>query len=199
MSSLAKISSEIGKKDVIVDVIPLGECVHPAATETCLVLIKVVDSDTFYSFHLNSYDVVDRYEKNDIEQFLNKLRGRIFCFSKRTVLHQLKVDNLLDLSLICFIESGDIFEQDVYDTASHLFFRNKYQNHLELNKIIPSNNHISRFLDMCEDAKIHIKKKYEESYYEVNTSIIETLQSIESHGLQIDFDEFIKHFPDKKH
>ena len=199
MNTLAQISSEIGKRDVILDVIPLCECVHPAATDPCLALIKVIDVDKFFCIHINSYDSGVFHTKYEVEQLLNKLRGRIFCFSKRKVLHQLEVDNLLDLSLVSFIETGDVFDQDEYDTSSHLFFKNKYQNHNELNKIIPSNNHISRFLDMCEDVKSYVKKKYEDSYYEVNKSIIETLQSIESHGLQIDTDEFSKHFSDKDH
>ncbi len=199
MNQLTKISSEIGKKDIIMDVIPLSESTHPTVTQPCLVLIKIVLTDQFYCLHIDSYDDFTCYKKSEIEQFLNKRRGRIFCFSKRKVLHQLNVNNLLDLSLVCFIEQGDTIEQDDYDTSSHLFFKNKYQNHNEINKIIPANNHISRFLDMCEDVKVYVKKKYDDSYHVVNSAIIETLQSIESHGLQIDSEQFEKHFPERKH
>lgn len=199
MNGLKTIFSEIGKKDIILDVIPMCESIHPAVTDLCVVLVKVVDVDKFYCLYVNSYDSSLTFDKSEIEQHINKLRGRIFCFSKRKVLHQLKINNLLDLSLASFIDSGDVFEHEEYDTSSHLFFKNKYLNHNELNKIIPVNNHISKFLDMCEDIKIHIKKKYEDSYYEVNKSIVETLQSIESHGLHVNNEEFSKHFPDKQH
>lgn len=199
MNLVKKIVSEIGKKDIILDVVSLSDFRHPASDEPCLVLIKVVTNNKWYSIHIDTYDSVEFVSKDDIINLLNTIRGRIFCFSKRKVLHLLKINNLHDLSLISFIESGDIIDQDEYDTSSHIFFRNKYNHHNELNKIIPVNNHISRFLDVCEDVEVHIKKTYDDSYHNVNTSIIETLQSIESHGLYVDMVEFEKHFPDKKH
>lgn len=194
-----QIISQIGKKDVILDVVPLTDFKHPAAVQPCLVLIKIVGTDTFYVNHINTCDSSSLCKRTEIEELINNLRGRVFCFSKRKVMHQLNVKNVNDLSLASFMEHGDTFDQDEYDTSSHLFFKNKYQNHDELNKIVPSNNHVSRFLDMCEDVTTHIKKKYDDAYHNVNTSIIETLQSIESHGIQIDPVEFEKHFPDKKH
>ena len=197
--TLDEIKNVIGTKDIIVDVVPLSDNHHPASVEPCLVLIKAVGSNQICSVHINTYDSSTLYTKNVVSKFLNRLKNRIFCFSKRKVLHQLEVDMLYDLCLVMFMENGDIIEQDEYDTSAHSFFKNKYINNVELNKIVPTNNHMTRFVDMCEEIEPYIKKKYEESYFEVNTSIIETLQKIEVNGLHINTEEFEKHFPDKKH
>jgi hypothetical protein len=197
--TLDEIKNVIGLKDIILDVVPLSDCHHPASVEPCLVMIKAVGVDRVCVIHIDTYDSSVFYTKSIVSKFLNKLKNRIFCFSKRKVLHQLNVNKLYDLCLVMFMETGEIIEQDEYDTSSHLFFKNKYTTHIESNKIIPSNNHISRFVDMCEDMELHIKKKYEESYFELNGPIIETLQQIEANGLQVNMEEFKKHFPDKKH
>jgi len=197
--TLDEIKHVIGLKDIILDVVPLSDSHHPASVEPCLVMIKAVGVDRVCMIHIDTYDSSVFYTKSMVSKFLNKLKNRIFCFSKRKVLHQLNVNKLYDLCLVMFMETGEIIEQDEYDTAAHLFFKNKYTTHIESNKIIPSNNHISRFVDMCEDMEPHIKKTYEDSYFELNGSIIETLQQIESNGLQVNLEEFEKHFPDKKH
>ena len=122
MNRLKKIVSEIGKKDIILDVVPMSDFRHPAAVEPCLVLIKVVSNSKWYTIQINTYDTTEFVSKDDVVDQLNNVRGRIFCFSKRKILHLLKINNLHDLSFASFIESGDIVDQDEYDTASHIFF-----------------------------------------------------------------------------
>ncbi len=197
--NLDDIKKVIGRKDIILDVVPISDNHHPASVEPCLVMIKAVGVKQVCTIHVDTYDTNSFYTKTTVQTFLNKLSNRMFCFSKRKVLHQLNVENLYDLSLVMFMENGDIIEQDEYDTASHLFFKNKYGNHLELNKIVPTNNHISRFVDMCDECEGHVKKQYEDAYFELNGSIVETLQKIEANGLYVDLEQFEKHFPDKKH
>ena len=197
--NLDDIKKVIGIKDIILDVVPLSDNHHPASVEPCLVMIKAVGVNKVFTIHIDTYDTTSFKTKSVVQKFLNKLSNRIFCFSKRKVLHQLNVDGLHDLSLVMFMEKGDIIEQDDYDTASHLFFKNKYVNHIELNKIVPTNNHISRFVDMCEEGETYIRKQYEDAYFDLNGSIVETLQKIEANGLYVDLEQFEKHFPDKKH
>jgi hypothetical protein len=196
--TLDEIKNVIGTKDIILDVVPMSDYHHPASVEPCLVMIKTVGGSRVCSIHINTYDSSVFYTKDVVSKFLNKLKNRIFCFSKCKVLHQLNVTNVYDLCLVMFMETGDIIDREEYDTAAHSFFKNKYATHIESNKIIPVNNHTSRFVDMCEDVESHIKKKYEDSYFELNGPIIETLQKIESNGLYVNTEEFEKHFPDKK-
>ena len=97
MNLIKKIVSEIGKKDIILDVVSLSDFRHPASDEPCLVLIKVVSNNKWYSIHIDTYDSVEFVSKDDIISLLNTIRGRIFCFSKRKILHLLKIQGTAEV------------------------------------------------------------------------------------------------------
>ena len=199
VKSLSEIQKIILRRDIILDVVPLSDEFHVAYTEPCVVLIYAIDNKQVFDIPINVVDHVTNYTKDDVYKMLNKVRGRIFCLNKKKVLHQFELQRLYDLSLIMFLETGEIIEDDEYNTSSHSFFKHKYHNHRELNKIIPTNNHVSKFIEICNDVVTYIRKNYDEAYYGINNLLIETLQTIEKHGLHINADEFNKHFPDKTH
>ena len=153
--TLDEIKNVIGLKDIILDVMPLSDSHHPASVEPCLVMIKAVGVDRVCTIHIDTYDSSVFYTKSMVSKFLNKLKNRIFCFSKRKVLHQLNVNKLYDLCLVMFMETGEIIEQDEYNTAAHSFFKNKYTTHIESNKIIPKYESSYVFL-ICGSISSHI-------------------------------------------
>lgn len=196
---LTEIEKHIVRRDIILDIVPLSNDFHVASIGLCLVLIYCVDDQQFFSIPIDSTDHGLNYNKDDVCKMLNKVRGRIFCINKKKVLHQFELQKLYDLSVIMFFETGEIVEDDEYNTTSHTFFKHKYHNHKELNKIIPSNNHISKFLDICKDVVVYIRKNYEAAYYDINNLLVETLQNIEKQGIYVNIDQFNQHFSDKTH
>jgi hypothetical protein len=127
------------------------------------------------------------------------MSNRIYCISKKRLLHFIKVDNLLDLSVKVFFETGEIIDECDYDTPSHRFFKKKYESLEEINKIIPYTNHIAKFLDICDVVEKHAITSNDHSYHEVINVVLDTLYKIEKNGLYIDENEFAIHFPDKQH
>jgi hypothetical protein len=196
---LSEILSRIGLHDIIIDVIPLSDVYHPTTVPPAMVLVKCVGMNSCVVIPIDCYDTSIRISKSEVELFFRQIRGKIYCFSKKKILHQLQINNLYDLSLKMFLKSGEIIDECEYDTSCHTFFKNQYGLHKEINKIIPHTSHLSKFLDICKDIEPSIKYDTEDSYIRINNDVLETFQKIESHGLAVDFEEFSLHFNDKTH
>lgn len=194
---LSEILSTIGLCDVIIDVIPMSDVYHPSTIEPSIVIIKCVGMTNCIVIPIDCYDTSVRINKSEVEHFFKQIRGKIYCFSKKKILHQIKVDNLYDLSLKIFLKTGEIIDETEYDTSCHSFFKNSYNLHKEINKIIPYTSHVSRFLDICKDIEVGIKYDTEDSYLHINNDVLETFQKIESNGIAVDIEEFSSHFNDK--
>jgi DNA polymerase I-like protein with 3'-5' exonuclease and polymerase domains len=196
---LHELLDKIGDEDIIIDVIPASEEHHPAAVSALLVLIKIVGHNDVYTVPVDCYDFSNNVSRKQVELFFSELTCDVYCFSKKKILHLVNIDGLLDLSLKMFLMTGEIIDECDYETAAHRFFKNKYKTHVELNKIIPHTNHISKFLDVCKDVESYVNKFNEDSYKRINEDVIETLQTIEKSGICVDIDVFTDHFPDKGH
>lgn len=199
VKELSDIQKWVDDDDIIVDVIPLSEEHHPAASSPCVVLIKKVKQDGHQLIPIDCYDYNRNFSKDDVRSFFKTLRSNVYCVSKKKFLHLMSVDSLLDLSLKVFFKNGEIIEDDDYTNRSYSFFKNKYGSHKELNKIVPSSIHVAKFLDICKDIEDHAVKSSDKSYYSVNKIVLETLYHIEKSGLYVDVDEFNTHFPEKEY
>jgi len=196
---LEQIRSKIENEDVIIDVVSLSDTHHPAVSGTLMVLIKCVGEKECFVIPIDSYDFLTRVTIQQTEEFFKQHNGTVYCFSKKKILHHLKIENLYDLSLKIFLQTGEIIDETEYDSSCHTFFRNEYKDHRELNKIVPHTCHISRFLDICKDIEPSIRVSMDDSYKRINNDIIETFQKIESNGISVNIDEFASHFPEKQH
>lgn len=196
---LHELFGKIGDADIIIDVIPASEEHHPASASALLVLIKIVGHKDVYTIPMDCYDFHNMVDRDQIESFFSELSCNVYCFCKKKILHLIHIDRLLDVSLKMFLMTGEIIDVCDYETAAHMFFKNKYKTHIELNKIIPHTNHISKFLDACKDVEYYIDKPNDDSYKRINKDVIETLQKIEKSGICVDIDVFSDHFPDKGH
>lgn len=199
VKTLLNIQKWLNNDDIIIDVISMSDNYHPAVSGACVLIIKKIGKNECQYIPIDCYDSAENFTKAQVEDFFKLFRGKIFCLFKKKVLHLIKIDNLLDLSLIMFLETGEILEEEDYNTTAHTFFNHKYQQHRDLNKIIPVTNHISKFLDFCDEVEGYAYKKQDQSYYNINNIVIDALFQIESNGLFVDRNEFINHFDDKQY
>lgn len=199
VEELADIQKWIEGDDIIIDAIPMSDDHHPVTTKVCFVILKKIGSLDYKIISMDCYDHPENFSKHNVESFFESISNKKYCISKKKLSHLIKIEGLIDLSLKVFFETGEIIDESDYDTTAHSFFKHKYGYHTEINKIVPCTNHVSKFLDICKDIEPHATKSGDHSYYDVNNIVLGTLHKIESGGLFIDKDEFINHFPDKKH
>ena len=67
--NLDEIKKVIGRKDIILDVVPLSDNHHPASVEPCLVMIKAVGVDQVCTVHVNTYDTESFTTKISLQKF----------------------------------------------------------------------------------------------------------------------------------
>ena len=194
---LSEIQKKINGNDVIIDVVSLSTEYHPAANSASFLILKIVGNSDHYVIPINCYDFEFNFQLKDVENFFKLLSCKVYCFSKKKILHLIHLNNLIDLSLYMFLKTGETIDEDDYFTASYDFYRKRYPYHKELNKIIPMTNHVSKFLDICKDIEPYVFNKIDSAYDNINISVIETLKKIESVGLAVNLEEFSKHFGDK--
>jgi hypothetical protein len=139
--------------------------------------------------------------KLDVEQLkydLNRLGGKKWVFDKKKFSHVLPLQNLFDINIIFFISDGKVDDYSEYDTASHNFYKQKFSNYSDLNKVIPITKHLEKFEQMCVESLKRVRNvRLDSSFNDLNGIITDNLQILEKNGLKVDEDIFNTHFGDK--
>jgi hypothetical protein len=136
--------------------------------------------------------------KESVEAFiLNKL-GNIYAIDGKRLRYFTKRDTgLFCLKMAKYLITGDIIDENKYNTVAHNFFCQKYEHRPDINKIIPIAKHFEKYEKLVASIKIDtswFKSKYYKLYAEIAPRLF---NQIESEGISIDNDGFFSHYTPK--
>ena len=186
------------KNPIILWAVSSDESLHPCSTDVSAIFIKDTINRTTQCFGFNHPDL-KTVDKNTFINDLNALTIKKWVFDKKSFIQLLPVKNLLDFNLYNHIENNRIVEEHSYETVAHKFVYRTKRGCGDLNKVVPILKHKEVFEGMCDEF-FNVKPEYVDDGYKMeNDVVIETLAELESNGIYVNADCFLKHFDAKIH
>ena len=117
-----------------------------------------------------------------IEQ-LNSLNfNKIYVPNK----NELNFDNLIDVSMLYYLNTNKVLENDC-DSDTHNYFERKYYRFNNLNKLIPIYKHLEYCRKIVQKMKRIVEVCTEDKVFKIyNNDVLSNLEFIESSGLKVD-------------
>ncbi len=185
----------IGNNPLILWAIPSDQFLHPCATDVSVVFVKNLNTKETCCISFNHPDIPANVSKILFSTYLNSNSSQKWVFDKKLFLQFINVKNLLDINLFNHIEYDNIIEKYEFETSAHKFiYKTKYDCG-DLNKAVPILKHKEMFERMCEEFfKMKVDNRLDEGFKKENDIIIETLSELESNGIYVNKERFIRYF-----
>jgi hypothetical protein len=184
--------------DLICDVVQVDDRFHPCVSTPALFFSYNIQKQTTNVVSINHNDSSFKIDIEQLKYDLNRLNGKKWVFDKKKFSHILPIQNLFDINIIFFISDGNVDDYSEYDTASHTFYKQKFFNYSDLNKVIPLTKHLEKFEEMCGESLKRVRNvRLDSSFNDLNGIITDNLQILEKNGLKVDEEVFNTHFGDK--
>ena len=159
---------------------------HPKATNLCLLYVKMLDGD------LNEYILPFRHTDAinlNPEKYMDIIwsRQNKYTYDKKKLLHFFDWKNVYDVQINHYLKTNQPLETDDISTNAHEYFNRKYYNNPNVNCVIPIMKHLEwcrKMLDKIKLCAFTGTKETELISNIYNSEVLESLQSIESNGLQ---------------
>ena len=172
-------------KEAFVEIIPYHDNIHPALNDVSLLYIKPFDSTKGYMLGIDHSETFS-LSKTLINDVLNKIE-KIWVRDKKSSLYYFQTKAFHDLSILAptYIPPS---------TQAHNYLYSHNPTYTKINRIIP----ISKHYEKCETIYNQIIKLIPNKlppYYDFyNTKAILAFLLIEKNGININKNEFNKHF-----
>ena len=114
---------------------------------------------------------------------LNRLKFKKVYVPNRS---ELELDNMIDISLLYYLNTNNPLELD-FELNTHNYFERKYYRFSNLNKLIPIYKHLEYCRKVVDKMKRIVEVCEENDVFHIyNNSVLENLKFIESAGLKVD-------------
>ena len=107
-----------------------------------------------------------------------------YTYDKKKLLHFLDLENVIDVNLLNYMNTGQPIVLDDLDTNAHHFLKMKYYKKENINNVIPIMKHVEKCRKMVKVLKDTIEKNIQYVNLSYNNQILDDLRFIESNGLQ---------------
>lgn len=126
--------------------------------------------------------------------FLDSVEN-LFVYDKKSFSSFYQRDDIVDLSLLEWYDSGQVTLEEI-DTTAHNFFLKNYSQFSDLNTLIPIYKHAEKSYSIVEHfLELAASFEFSKPFSKFNTIVLDSLYYVESSGLCIDkkiFSEKIK-------
>jgi len=181
-----KFMTEFKNNDSVVVPIECDPNIHPIQTELCLLYVRFLDGDTEeYVLPFRHSDAVNLEHK-----YIKKTNTpkNVYTYDKKKLLHFLDWKNVFDVQMNYYLEKNVPLIIDEVTTNAHRYFYSVHYKTPNINCAVPLMKHIE-YCRKLVDEKIKIaaimgNKLTEPTFKTYNFDVLESLQSIESNGLQ---------------
>ncbi len=176
---------EFNKVDSIVIPIECDLNSHPKDTLLCLLYVKTISE--------NSKEYILPFRHSDalnLETYMIDslwTTKNVYTYDKKKLLHFFDWKNTYDVQMNYYLEKNEPLIVDDILTNAHEYFHRKYYGKPNINCIVPIMKHLEwcrNVVDVLKVAGIIGKKETESVYNIYNEDVLESLQQIESNGLQ---------------
>ena len=182
----SKFGKDFNEYSSVVIPIQCDENKHPKATNLCLLYVKMLDGD------LNEYILPFRHTDAinlNPEKYMDIIwsRQNKYTYDKKKLLHFFDWKNVYDVQINHYLKTNQPLETDDISTNAHEYFNRKYYNNPNVNCVIPIMKHLEwcrKMLDKIKLCAFTGTKETELISNIYNSEVLESLQSIESNGLQ---------------
>ena len=182
----SKFGKDFNEYSSVVIPIQCDENKHPKATNLCLLYVKMLDGD------LNEYILPFRHTDAinlNPEKYMDIIwsRQNKYTYDKKKLLHFFDWKNVYDVQINHYLKTNQPLETDDISTNAHEYFNRKYYNNPNVNCVIPIMKHLEWCRKMLDKIKLCAFTGTKETEFIsniYNSEVLESLQSIESNGLQ---------------
>jgi hypothetical protein len=172
-----------------------------------------LDTHKDYVINFNHYDGLFKLSIKEVENAINTrfVDGNLFVSDKKSFTHLLNLNNLIDINVLLFLGYIDsaISSEISIRSIEELYYQSlpqRFSNHHKiknLNSVIPLAVHTRILNEQARmisnlNLSVIINSKENKAFKAINNTMIQNFKQLESAGLKIDKELFIKHF-DKKH
>ena len=182
----SKFGKDFNEYSSVVIPIQCDENKHPKATNLCLLYVKMLDGD------LNEYILPFRHTDAinlNPEKYMDIIwsRQNKYTYDKKKLLHFFDWKDVYDVQINHYLKTNQPLEIDDISTNAHEYFNRKYYNNPNVNCVIPIMKHLEWCRKMLDKIKLCAFTGTKETEFIskiYNSEVLESLQSIESNGLQ---------------
>jgi len=176
--------------EIVVDIIPLFNRLHPAVNTPATVFLFGLQTGKSAMINILHYDLPTTLTLDDVKGLFLELEKThvFFVFNRKRILHFLNLKSF-DLSLLHKHIDSDIVENfDNYNLRG------------EEAHVTPLSIHLSLFKKKCKTIDKSVLKNVTDSgFMFYNSSVSENLQILEQNGISVDIKQFSQHFPNKEY
>ncbi len=182
----SKFGKDFNEYSSVVIPIQCDENKHPKATNLCLLYVKMLDGA------LNEYILPFRHTDAinlNPEKYMDIIwsRQNKYTYDKKKLLHFFDWKNVYDVQINHYLKTNQPLEIDDISTNAHEYFNRKYYKNPNVNCVIPIMKHLEWCRKMLDKIKLCAFTGTKETEFIskiYNSDVLESLQSIESNGLQ---------------
>ena len=172
---LKKFLKEYKLKDSIIIPISSDERKHPLDTDVCLLYVHTFDEEYILPLRHNECLNIDM---PNLESKTKK-----YTIDKKRLLHFFDLDNVIDVTMLNYMNRGVGLDLDNLDTDAHSFLNMRFYKKPNMNRVIPVLKHIEKcrsivktLIDIIENNEQPVNMSY-------NNEILDNLSFIEKNGL----------------
>jgi hypothetical protein len=170
---------------------------HAYNNKISLIFVKfMVDDDDCWCLPINHNEA--RILSNSLEKFISSLETSSavkLVRNKKDIIHLFGKDfGFIDLGVVEYLENGNTSDQIPPETNSHIFIKNNFRGISDVNCSIPLYKHATVFKKIKMADNFSLKCLSDEGFKFVNNIMTNCFAELESIGMRIDDDKFIKVF-----
>ena len=158
---------------------------HPKDTKLCLLYIKTISKDSKeYILPFRHSDAVN-LETYMIDSLWTP--KNVYTYDKKKLLHFFNWKDTYDVQMNYYLEKNEPLVVDDVLTNAHEYFHRKYYGKPNINCVIPIMKHLEwcrKVVDILKVAGVIGLKEKQSVYNIYNEDVLESLQKVESNGLQ---------------
>lgn len=163
-------------QDSILIPISSDENKHPCSTDMCLLYIQMMSGEEFILPFNHS-------ETLNIEIPNLKSTTKKYTYDRKQLNHFIQLDDVIDVNLLNYMETGSPLNIEETDTNAHQFFNMRYYRKDNLNTIVPVLKHLEKCRKIVKILKDIIKNYSEHVNMSYNNDVLNNLGYIEQNGL----------------
>ena len=173
------------KSDSVVIPIECDFNKHPKDTKLCVLYVRILsDKKKEYILPFRHSDTLNLDTQRIEDLWTPK---NVYTYDKKKLLHFFNWKNTHDVQMNYYLEKNvPLVIEDILTNAHEHFYR-KYYGNSNINCVIPIMKHLEwcrKIVDILKTAGVIGKKETEPVYDIYNEDVLESLQKIESNGLQ---------------
>jgi len=185
--------------DCIFSCVCLDPSTHPLNNGISCIFCYLLKTNKYYCLPVNHSESSYSTDIGAIRNLIQRNK-RNFVFDKKSFDQLLGTTNTIDLDTIKYLDSGQHFDGESFDTQAHKSIQNSFYKYNNLNRAISLFKHGEKFKSMCSSADLLVGD-ISDDVVRINEQLIPRLTQIESSGLFVNKDLFLHHFGEqaKKH